>query len=77
MKKYLFMVLLIGISYALNLTITDYHDPQANHILDTEVYENTLIISAMIQGIEFYDISNGGQLNHIDHFTLGQNGKAN
>jgi len=77
MKKYLFMVLLIGVSYALNLTITDYHDPQANHILDAEVYENTLIISAMIQGIEFYDISDGGQLNHIDHFTLGQNGKAN
>ena len=48
MKKYLFMVLLIGVSYALNLTITDYHDPQANHILDAEVYENTLIISAMI-----------------------------
>ena len=77
MKKYLFMVLFIGVSYALNLTITDYHDPQANHILDAEVYENTLIISAMIQGIEFYDISDGGQLNHIDHFNLGQNGKAN
>jgi len=31
----------------------------------------------MVQGIEFYDISSGGQLNHIDHFTLDQNGKAN
>jgi hypothetical protein len=31
----------------------------------------------MVQGIEFYDISSGGQLNHIHHFTLGQNGKAN
>ena len=57
--------------------MTDYHDPQANHILDAEIYQNTLIISAMIQGIEFYNISDGGQLEHIDHFTLGQNGKAN
>ena len=63
--------------FSLNLTMTDYHDPQANHILDAEIYQNTLIISAMIQGIEFYNISDGGQLEHIDHFTLGQNGKAN
>ena len=71
------ILILFSWGYSLNLTITDYHDPQANHILDAEIYENTLIISAMVQGIEFYDISNGGQLNHIDHFTLGQNGKAN
>ena len=69
------ILILLSCGYSLNLTITDYHDPQANHILDAEIYENTLIISAMVQGIEFYDISNGGQLNHIDHFTLGQNGK--
>ena len=73
--KYILILLSYGLS--LNLTITDYHDPQANHILDAEVYENTLIISAMIQGIEFYDISNGGQLDHIDHFSLGQQSKAN
>ena len=73
--KHIFILFSWG--YSLNLTITDYHDPQANHILDAEIYENTLIISAMVQGIEFYDISSGGQLNHIDHFTLGQNGKAN
>ncbi|SUZ48945.1 uncharacterized protein METZ01_LOCUS1799, partial [marine metagenome] len=71
------ILILFSWGYSLNLTITDYHDPQANHILDAEIYENTLIISAMVQGIEFYDISGGGQLNHIDHFTLGQNGKAN
>ena len=71
------ILILFSWSYSLNLTITDYHDPQAHHILDAEIYENTLIISAMVQGIEFYDISSGGQLNHIDHFTLGQNGKAN
>ena len=73
--KHILILLSYGLS--LNLTLTDYHDPQANHILDAEVHENTLIISAMIQGIEFYDISNGGQLNHIDHFSLGQQSKAN
>ena len=31
----------------------------------------------MIQGIEFYDISNNGQLDHISHFSLSQNAKAN
>ena len=77
MKNYVYIVLLFEFGFTLNLTITDYHNPQANHILDAEIYENTLIISAMVQGIEFYDISDGGQLNHIDHFTLGQNAKAN
>ena len=72
-----YILILFSYGLCLNLTITDYHDPQANHILDAEVYENTLIISAMVQGIEFYDISNAGQLNHIDHFSLGQQGKAN
>ena len=71
------ILILFSCGYSLNLTITDYHDPQANHILDAEIYENTLIISAMVQGIEFYDISSGGQLNHIDQFTLVQNRKAN
>ena len=73
--KYILILLSYGLS--LNLTLIDYHDPQANHILDAEVHGNTLIISAMIQGIEFYDISNGGQLDHIDHFSLGQQSKAN
>ena len=73
--KYILFLLSYGLS--LNLTLTDYHDPQANHILDAEVHGNTLIISAMIQGIEFYDISDGGQLDHIDHFSLGQQSKAN
>jgi len=30
-----------------------------------------------VQGIEFYDISNNGQLDHISHFSLSQNAKAN
>ena len=67
MKKIYF--LLISFCFSLNLTLIDYDDPQAHHILDTEVYENTLIVSAFLQGIEFYDISNSGQLNHISHFS--------
>ncbi|MBT6870668.1 MAG: hypothetical protein HOA66_04340 [Candidatus Marinimicrobia bacterium] len=69
--------LLGSVVFSLNLSLTDYHDPQANHILDAEVYGNTLIISAMVQGIEFYDISGNGSLVHLDHFTLGQGTKAN
>jgi len=60
--------------FSLNLSITDYHDPVANHILDAEVVGNTLIISAMVQGIEFYDISNPSQLNHLTNFNLGGGG---
>ena len=60
--------------YSLNLTLTDYHDPAANHILDAEVIGNVLIVSAMVQGIEFYDISNSGNLNHLTNFTLSNGG---
>ena len=60
--------------YCLNLTILDYHDPLANHILDAEIIDNTLIVSAMIQGIEFYDITNPVELDHIAHFTLSGGG---
>ena len=68
---------MISNGYSLNLTLTDYHDPAANHILDAEVVGDVLIVSAMVQGIEFYDISNNGTLNHLDNFTLGQGIKAN
>ena len=77
MRVITYILILLSYGLSLNLTLTDYHNPQANHILDAEVHGNTLIISAMIQGIEFYDISNGGQLDHVDHFSLGQQGKAN
>ena len=60
--------------HALNLTLIDYHDPIANHILDAEVVGNVLIVSAMVQGIEFYDISNSGNLNHLTNFTLSNGG---
>ena len=69
--------LLSSVIFPLNLSLTDYHDPQANHILDAEVYNDILIISAMVQGIEIYNISGQGTLDHIEHFTLGQGSKAN
>ena len=42
--------------FPLNLTLTDYHDPAANHMLDAEIVGDILIVSALIQGIELYDI---------------------
>ena len=63
-----------SILFPLNLTLIDYHDPAAHHILDAEVVDDILIVSAMIQGIEFYDISNPTQLNHLTNFTLSNGG---
>jgi len=77
LSRRIIVILIISTVFPLNLTLTDYHDPQANHILDAEVYGNTLIISATVQGIEFYDVSGSGSLNHLDHFTLGQGIRAN
>ena len=51
-------VLTIGISCSMNLTLHDYDNPSATHILDTEIIGDLLIVSGMIGGIEFYDISN-------------------
>jgi len=64
----------LSTGYSLNLTLTDYHDPAANHILDAEVVDDVLIVSAMIQGIEFYDISNPGTLHHLTNFSLSGGG---
>jgi len=65
---------IVSVLLPLNITLTDYHDPAANHILDAEVVDDILIVSAMIQGIEFYNISNSGQLNHLTNFTLSSGG---
>ena len=64
----------LSTAYPLNLTLTDFHNPAANHILDAEVVDNVLIISAMIQGIEFYDVSNSGILIHLTNFHLASSG---
>jgi hypothetical protein len=77
MKRFILLLYLPTLSISLNLSLLDYHDPTANHILDAEVIDNTLIISAMVQGIEFYDISDPATLNHLSHFTLGGGVKSN
>ena len=76
LQIYLIIFCLISIGFSLNLTLTDYHDPSAHHILDAEVVNDILIISGMIGGIEFYDISNPNILNHLTNFNLYVNKPA-
>ena len=64
--------LMFSFGFGLNLTLSDYHNPTANHFLDAKIIGNTLIASGMVQGIEFYDISNPGELNHQANFRFGQ-----
>jgi len=58
----------------LNLTIHDYDNPSASHILDADIIDDILIVSGMIGGIEFYDISNREVLNHLDNLQLSGGG---
>ena len=67
-------IFLFSFGFSLNLALPDYHNPQANHILDAEIVGDVLIVSAMVQGIEFYDISNPGNLNHLTNFNLSGGG---
>jgi hypothetical protein len=68
------LILLTSNINALNLTLTDFHNPAANHLLDAEVVNDILIISGMLQGIEFYNIANPNQLDHLTNFTLSSGG---
>ena len=68
------LINIFSATYALNLSLSDYHNPTANHILDAEVVGDILIISAMVQGIEFYDVSIPENLNHLTNFTLSNGG---
>jgi len=61
-------IILTTVGFSLNLTLIDYHNPQANHFLDAEIVGDILIASAMAQGIEFYDISYPGNLNQLTSF---------
>ena len=56
------------------MSLTDYHNPSATHILDAEVSEDLLVVVGMIGGIEFYDISNPESLNHLTSFNLSSGG---
>ena len=63
------LVVFIALSSGLNLSLLDYHNPSATHILDAEVIDDLLIVTGMIGGIEFYDISNPEILNHFHRRT--------
>ena len=60
--------------YALNLTLHDYDDPSVDHISDSEIINDILIVTGLFGGIDFYDISNPTHLNHLRNFTLNNNG---
>ena len=69
-----FSILVLGIVIPKNLTLHDYDNPSASHILDVEIIDDILIVSGMIGGIEFYDISNPEVLNHLDNLQLSGGG---
>ena len=64
MKIYI-LFFIISFSYSLNLLLHDYDNPSATHILDAEIIDDLLIVTGMIGGIEFYDISSPENLNHL------------
>ena len=72
--KYALLNIFFALSFGLNLSLADYHNPSATHILDAEVIDDLLIVSGMIGGIEFYDISNPEILNHLDNHNLPSSG---
>ena len=57
-----------------NLTLHDYDNPSASHILDATIQDDLLIVSGMLGGIEFYDISNPEILNHLTNLQLSGGG---
>ena len=72
--RYLLLIIFSSLSFALNLSILDYDNPSATHILDAEIIDDLLIVVGMIGGIEFYDISNPESLNHLTSFNLSSGG---
>ena len=58
MRKKLIILFCVSIIFPKNLTLHDYDNPSASHILDAVIQDDLLIVSGMIGGIEFYDISN-------------------
>ena len=67
-RRVILLFLNITFLYSLNLTLHDFDNPSATHILDVEITNNLLIVSGMLGGIEFYDISDREVLNHL--YTL-------
>ena len=69
-RKVILLFLNITFLYSLNLTLHDYDNPSASHILDADIQDDLLIVSGFVGGIEFYDISNPQTLNHLDNLQL-------
>ena len=74
MKRFTIALTLISLDFPLNLTLHDFHNPEASHILDTHIMDDILIVVGMVGGVEVYDISNPESLNHIAHFSIPNNG---
>ena len=75
--KKILLFLVLGLLLPENLILHDYDDPsqnQANHTLDVTIQGDILIVSGMLGGIDFYDISNPSVLNHLDNLTLSGGG---
>ena len=73
-RKVILLFLNITFLYSLNLTLHDYDNPSASHILDADIQDDLLIVSGFVGGIEFYDISNPQTLNHLDNLQLSGGG---
>ena len=54
----IYIILLLNVVFLKNLTLHDYDNPSASHILDAEIIDDVLIVTGMVGGIEFYNISN-------------------
>ena len=65
---------LLSFILGLNLTLHDYDNPSASHILDADIIGDILIVTGMVGGIEFYNISNPETLNHLTSFNLSGGG---
>ena len=75
MKNILYAFFIIfGIVIPKNLILHDFDSPSASHILDVTITDDLLIVSGMLGGIEFYDISNPEVLNHLDNLQLSGGG---
>ena len=68
------LIYIVTFMHALNLTLHDYDDPSVDHISDAEIINDVLIVTGLFGGIDFYDISNPEELNHLRNFSLNNNG---
>ena len=64
------LINIVTFIHALNLTLHDYDNPSVDHISDAEIINDVLIVTGLFGGIDFYDISNPEELNHLRNFSL-------